>query len=321
MLSKLPTKRYNYAIVKIVFPDRIDFDEAALAKIKSLSIKTYDDTPTDQTVIIERIRNATIVTVNFIDLPRNTIDAAPDLKYIISSAVGYNTIDYEYAATRGIKVLNCPTQNAEAVAEHALALMFAVARRIPEASYDLRKGGWHGLDMLGTELSHKKLGLVGYGRVGRLIEQKVSGLSMDVRHVDSTASREELDNLLSNSDIICLCLTLNEDTRHLIDKRRLDLIAPHAILVNVARGALIDQSALLKTLMKGTIRGAGLDVFEDEPASGDVPVDILDLAQLPNVVATPHIAYNTEETIGRLGEELFRNIDSCLKGSPINVVN
>jgi D-3-phosphoglycerate dehydrogenase len=307
--------------MKIVFPDRIDFDETTQAKIQKLGIQTYDDTPNDEAVIIDRIRDAEIITVNFIELTRKIIDASPSLKFIISSAVGYNGIDYRYAASKGIKVLNCPTQNAEAVAEQALALMFSLSRRIVEANTDLRNGGWHGLDMLGMELSRKKLGLVGYGRVGKLIEQKVNGLNMIVQHVNSTSSDEALDTLLKESDIVCLCTTLNDTTRHIINHRRLSLMQPQAILINVARGGIVDQAALLEALKKGAIRGAGLDVFEDEPTSGNVPAEILELVRLHNVVATPHISYNTEETVARLGVELFENIESCLDGNPKNVVN
>ncbi|HET8669733.1 MAG TPA: 2-hydroxyacid dehydrogenase [Candidatus Saccharimonadales bacterium] len=307
--------------MKIVFPDRIDFDAAAKAKIKELGITTYDDTPTDENIIIERIRDAELITANFIDVPRTVIDAAPNLQFIISSAVGYNHIDHKYAASKGIKVLNCPTQNAEAVAEHAIALMLAVSRRIVEASTDLRSGAWNGLDMLGTELSRKKLGLIGYGQIGKLIEQKVSGFNMIVSYANSASSDQELDALLQDSDIICLCLASNDDTWHIIDRRRLSLLRPHAILINVARGGVIDQAALLEALKQKAFRGAGLDVYENEPASGDVPAHILELAKLPNVIATPHIAYNTEETIARLGEELFKNIESCLNGNPVNVVN
>jgi len=307
--------------MKIVFPDRLDFDDAAKEKIQKFGITTYNDTPTDEAVIIERIHGAELITANFIEISRSIIDATPSLKFIISSAVGYNHIDYKYAAAKGISVLNCPTQNAEAVAEYAIALMFTLTRKIVEANADLRSGGWNGLDMLGSELSRKRLGLVGYGQIGKLIERKVTGFNMDINHVNSSASTHELDSLLESSDIICLCLALNESTRHIIDQRRLRLLQSHALLINVARGPIIDQEALLKALKKKAFRGAGLDVYENEPASGVVPPDILELANLPNVVATPHIAYNTEETIARLGEELFKNIESCLHGSPLNVVN
>lgn len=307
--------------MKIVFPDHIDFDESAKAKIKELGITTYDDTPSDEAVIIERIKDAEIITFSWITISRAAIDAAPKLKYIISAAVGYNGVDAEYAASKGIKVLNCPTQNAEAVAEHALALMLAVSRRIAESNVELRSGVWNRANLLGSELGGKKLGLVGYGRVGKFIEQKVSGLRMDVSHVNSTSSDEKFDNLLATSDVICLCLTLNDKTKRIISRQKLSLLQPYAILINVARGGVVDQAALLEVLKKGAIRGAGLDVFDNEPTSGDVPSDILELAKLPNVVATPHIAYNTEQTTTRLGEELFKNIESCLNGEPMNVVN
>lgn len=307
--------------MKIVFPDHIDFDETAQAKIKELDIQAYADTPTDEATIIERVKDAEIITFSWITITRAVIDAAPKLKYIISAAAGYNGVDHEYAASKGIKVLNCPTQNAEAVAEHALALMLAVSRRIVESNMDLQKGTWNRADLLGSELGGKKLGLVGYGRVGRLIEQKVSGLRMDTSHVNSKSSDQELDDLLADSDIVCLCLALNDRTKRIINRRRLGLLRPHAILINVARGGVVDQAALLEVLKGGAIRGAGLDVFDNEPTSGEVPADILDLAKLPNVVATPHIAYNTEQTTTRLGEELFKNIASCLNGDPVNVVN
>jgi D-3-phosphoglycerate dehydrogenase len=307
--------------MKIVFPDHIDFDEAAKAKIKELGITTYDDTPSDQNVIAQRIRDAEIITFSWITLSHAAIDAAPKLKYIISAAAGYNGVDPQDAANKGIKVLNCPTQNSKAVAEHALALMFVVSRRIVEANTDIRRGEWNRDALLGSELGGKKLGLVGYGRIGKLIEQKVSGLEMDVRYVNSSSSDQEIDALLAESDIVCLCLSLNDETRQIIDRRRLGLLRPQAILINVARGGVVDQEALLEALKKGAIRGAGLDVYENEPPSRAVPADILELAKLPNVVATPHIAYHTEETITRLGDELFKNIESCINGDPLNVVN
>jgi len=307
--------------MNIVFPDRIDFDDATKAKIKVLGITTYNDVPTDEATVIERIRDAELITANFVAITRRVIDAAPRLKFIVSSAVGYNHIDYQYALSKDIKVLNCPTQNANAVAEHAIALMLAVSHKVLEANTSLREGKWNGLDMLGTELGQKKLGLVGYGRVGKLIERKVAGFNMTIRYVNSTSTDQDLDILLQESDIVCLCLTLDETTRHIINQRRLLMLKPHAILINIARGAVIDQAALLNALKQKTFCAAGLDVYENEPTSGHVPPDVLELVKLPNVVATPHIAYNTEETTTRLGEELFKNIESCLNGRPKNIIN
>lgn len=307
--------------MKIVFPDRIDLDQTSRQKFETMGVHMYDDTPSDEAVIIERIKDAEIITANFIDITSKAIDAAPNLKYIISPAVGYEWVDYKYAASKGIKVLNCPTQNAEAVAEHALTLMLTVAHRITEANRDLQQGNWSQQQFVGVELSHKKLGLIGYGKIGKLIEQKVAGLDMQVSYVNSSSSAEEIDDLLQDSDVVCLCLSLNETSKGMIDERRLKLLKKDAILVNVARAAIVDQAALVELLKAGAIRGAGLDVFLDEPFTGGAPDSIVEIAELPNVVATPHMAYNTEETIQRLGQELLANIESCVNASPMNVVN
>jgi phosphoglycerate dehydrogenase-like enzyme len=307
--------------MKIIFPDRVDLDEITRQKCETMGVQMYEDTPNDEAVIIDRIKDAEIITANFIDITGKIIDAAPNLKYIISPAVGYDWIDAGYATSKGIKILNCPTQNAEAVAEHALSLMLAVAHRINEAGVDLEQGNWNQQGFQGVELSHKKLGLIGYGRVGKLIEQKVSGLDMQVSHVNSSSLPEEIDKLLQESDVVCLCLSLNDSSRDMIDERRLKLMRKDAIFVNVARGALVDQAALLDMLKNKMIRGAGLDVFHDEQFTSVAPESITKIAQLPNVVATPHMAYNTEETMVRVGQELLADIESCLDGDPINVVN
>lgn len=300
----------------IVFPDHINLDGSARQKLEAMGVKMYDDTPSD-----ERIRDAEIITANFIDITPAIIDAAPKLKCIISPAVGYDWIDHAYAASKGIQILNCPTQNAAAVAEHAIGLIFSVARRITEADLSLRKGEWRQQEFMGIELNHRKLGLVGYGKIGKLVEQKAAALGMQVTHVNSSSSAEALDTLLQTSDVVCLCLPLNDFTKDIMDKRRLGLLKKDTIFINVARGALVDQAVLLELLKNGSIRGAGLDVFMNESFTGDVPQSIVELASLRNVVATPHMAYNTEETMQRLGQELLDNITAFLAGEPINVVN
>lgn len=307
--------------MKIVFPDRIDLDDESLARFRELGVRMYDDTPSDEATIIERVRDAEIITANFIGVTRNIIDNAPKLKCIISPAVGYEWIDYEYAAGKGIKVMNCPTQNAEAVAEHAVALMLAVAHRINEAQISIREGQWKQQELVGIELNRKKLGLIGYGKIGKLIEKKASGIGMYVQYVNSKSSAEDLERLIQESDVVCLCLALNDDTKNLMNEQRLKLLKKGAILINVARGAVVDEVALVQMLKQGTIRGAGLDVFQNEQFSGEAPRSIQEIAQLPNVVATPHLAYNTQETTTRLGKELADNIAAYIAGSPANIVN
>ncbi len=307
--------------MQIVIPDQIEVSEDAIEKLRQLPATIYSDTPVDESEIINRVKDAELITANYIDITSAIIDAASNLKYIIVPAVGYEWIDYKYAASKGIKVLNCPAHNSLAVAEHAMALLFAVARKIVEADTALRAGQWHQDIYKGFELGGKKLGLVGYGNVGKNIERMAEGLGMQVSHTNSRSTTKELESLLSESDIIILCLPLTESTRNLIDAQRLSLMKPSAVLINVARGAIVDQSALYVTLESRQIAGAGLDVFTGEPLKGMPSGEIIKLSQLSNVVATPHIAYNTAEMAVRLGVELLADIQSCIDGTPINVVN
>jgi len=219
-------------------------------------------------------------------------------------------------------VLNCPTFVPLSVAEHALALLFALARRLPEARADLEKGIWLSNKYTGMEVAGKTLGLVGYGNVGHHLERMVKGLGMKVIWVNSKSTAVEIDDLLRASDVVCLCLPLNKSTHHMIDKRRLGLLKKTAYLLNVARGAIVDQAALLEALQGQDFAGAGLDVFEGEPdAEGEISDQIRALVGLPNVVATPHSAFNTPETLDRKGAEILSDIQSCLAGRPQNMLN
>lgn len=307
--------------MQIVITDQIELAEDITEKLQQLSATIYDGTPNEEAEIINRIKDAELITASYIDITPAIIDAAPKLKYIIVPAVGYEWVDYKYAASKGIKVLNCPTHNSLAVAEHAIALLFAAARKIVEANIALRAGKWQQDAHKGFELSGKKVGLVGYGNIGKNLQRIAEGLGMHVRYVNSRSTSEELEELLSESDVVVLCLPLTDSTRNLIDARRLGIMKLSAILINVARGAIVDQGALYDVLENHQIAGAGLDVFTGE-LFGDVPSEeIVKLSQLSNVVATPHIAYNTDEAALRLGTELLANIQSCVDGAPRNVVN
>ena len=248
------------------------------------------------------------------------IDAAPSLKYIVVPAVGYEWVDVEYAASKGITTLNCPTFNSQAVAEHAMSLLMAVNRNLIVGVDELRAGKWSPQTLVGYELEGKKLGLIGYGNVGTRIEKIAVALGMVVSYTNSKSTPEEIDALISTSDFIVICAPLTDATRNLVDERRLNLLKPTAVLVNVGRGTIIDQNALTGTLKAGKIRGAGLDVFDGEPLTGEPSDTIVELAKLPNVIATPHIAYNTEEINDKQGAEILANLKSCLESTPINVV-
>lgn len=306
--------------MNIVFPDKISLSKEYIDRIKALGVQLFDDLP-EVDELKSRIKDAEIITAGYIDVTPEIIDSAPRLKYIIVPAVGYEWVDVEYAAQKGVTTLNCPTYNSQAVAEHAIALLMAVNRSLVMGVDEIRSGVWnsHSLNS-GVELTGKQLGLIGHGNVGKRIEKIVTSLGMSVRFVDSRSTNNEIDELVASSDFVCICAPLNDGTRHLVNKRRLESMKPSAILVNVGRGAIVDQAALIDVLKTRKIRGAGLDVFDGEPLTGTPSDEIVSIAKLPNVIATPHIAYNTLEIQDKQGDELLQNIKSCIDGKPINTV-
>lgn len=307
--------------MKVVFPDQLDLLPNHKEKIQSLvDLTTYDDHPTEDQAI-ERIQGAELITVNYIDATKKLIESTPSLKYIVVPAVGYEWVDLVAAKKADIKVLNCPTHNGQAVAEHTIALMFAVARKIVQANLDLKNGEWRPKNLQGVELSGKTIGLIGYGNIGKQTAQIAQALGMEITYANSKTSSSELDTIISQSDFVCLNIPLTPKTKHMIDERRIGLMKKTAFLINTARGAVVDQKALVKALRNNEIAGAGLDVFENEPLTGKPTQEMLELVVFDNVVATPHIGYNTQETVNRLGSELIRNIESCIEGNPINVVS
>jgi D-3-phosphoglycerate dehydrogenase len=284
------------------------------------NIKIYDDCVNDPNIIIERIKDTEIVTANFIDLTSEIIKASPKLRYIISPAKGYDWIDVKTASERDVKVLNCPTYNAQAVAEHAIGLMFAVQRKIVNAHNAILDGKYP-RDIVGTEISGKTLVTIGHGQIGKRIIKMSEGLGMKTLYVDSTTCPEEIDKLISQADVLVLCLPLNEKTKGIVDERRISLLKTSAVVINVARGLVVDSENLYKCLKENKIAGAGIDVFPKDETITQASEDIINFAKLPNVVATSHIAFNTKEAADRLGVELIEDIESCIKGKPINIVN
>ncbi len=309
--------------MKIVIPDSIHISDDAQMKLKTLysDFTFYQDTVNVPEAIKDRIKDAEIITANFIDLTEEIINSAPKLKYIISPAKGFDWIDVRAATKRGIRVLNCPSYNSRAVAEHAIGLMFAVKRSIFQAQMSIINGEYNTHKFLGTEVNSNLLVTVGYGNVAKHIISMAHGLGMKTEYANSKTSSEDLDKLISISDVLVLCLPLNESTNGIINKNRIALMKKSAILINVARGLVVNQEALYEALKSNKIAGAGIDTFAKDETLSQARQDIIDFAKLSNVVATPHIAYNTIEASVRLGEELLRNIDSCIKGTPINVIN
>ncbi len=252
------------------------------------------------------------------------------LKLIANYAVGFDNVDVEEATSRKVAVTNTPDASSTAVAEHAMALMLACAKRLIEADDCVRNGkykGWDPKQMIGVELSGKKLGIIGCGKIGSLFASNCyHGLGMKILYHDicknydlersTHAYQTSLSNLLESSDVVSLHVPLLPTTKHIINSRTIALMKPSAILINTARGPIVDEKALVKALKEHKIMAAGLDVYEDDPklASG--------LSGLQNVVLTPHSASATLEARGRMAKMVVENIESFFSGKvPPALVN
>lgn len=265
--------------------------------------------------------------VNRID--REIIDRAKKLKIIANCAVGYDNIDVAYCRERGILVTNTPGVLTEATADLTWALILAVARRIPEADRYTRQGffrGWQ-LDLfLGQEIYGQKLGIIGLGRIGRAVARRARSFGLEIFYFDpKRLSLEEevlwqvkylsLDELLKTADIITIHASLNPSTYHLINREKISLMKKTAILINVARGPIVDEAALAEALKNGQIWGAGLDVYEREPEIEKT------LLSLDNVILLPHIGSATKTTRLQMALTAVRNLLQGLSGQkPDNLV-
>lgn len=251
-------------------------------------------------------------------------DAAPNAKIFANYAVGFDNIDLAEAKKRGVAITNTPGVLTEAVAEHAAALILAIGRRIVEADDFLRNDkykGWDPMLLLGIELKGKTLGIVGCGRIGqRLAEIMKNGFGMKIIYNDQNrnesletelaAEFHEIDSLLKEADVVSIHLPATEETAHLFNKDNLAKMKSSALLINTARGSIIDEAALVEALNKKTIASAALDVFEDETSVNR------DLASLTNVVLTPHIASATLEAREQMSIIAADNIISVLNNQP-----
>jgi glyoxylate reductase len=236
--------------------------------------------------------------------------AAPALRVVANMAVGTDNIDHAAARARGVIVTNTPDVLTDATADLAFALLLAAARRLPWSDRFVRGGGfrgWHPELGLGLDVTGRTLGIVGYGRIGRAVAERAAGFRMRVLWCGRDGGTP-LGELLAQSDFVSLHAPLRPDTRHLIGERELRRMQPHAVLINTARGPLVDEAALVRALREGWIAGAGLDVFEREPALTP------GLADLPQVVLAPHIGSATPGTRNKMAEIAARNILAALRG-------
>jgi glyoxylate reductase len=260
-------------------------------------------------------------------LDATVLEANPHLEVVANVAVGYDNIDVATAARLGIVVTNTPDVLTETTADLALALMLAVARRLPEADAFARSGAWTSWQLrpaqIGLDLHGKTLGLFGMGRIGRAVARRaVHGFGMRLRYTSRSplpaedeqslgATRVPLDELLRSADVVSLHAPLTQQTRHVIGAEQLAAMRPTAILVNTARGPLVDEKALADALAQGRLWGAGLDVFEREPR---IESGLLALPE--RVVLAPHVGSATTETRMRMAEMAVSDARAVLEGRP-----
>ncbi|MBD3160156.1 MAG: 3-phosphoglycerate dehydrogenase [Candidatus Lokiarchaeota archaeon] len=250
------------------------------------------------------VRSATKVT-------KEVLDAADKLKVIVRAGVGLDNIDLDYADECGVKVLNTPEAPSVSVAELVFALMFALARHIPKADAGMNEEKWLKKQLRGVELWEKKLGIIGFGRIGKEIAKRGTGLEMDVLVVkkDKPGREEEcrevgarqvdFDELLQEADYLSVNVPLVPETEGMIGKEELGMMKPSAFLINTARGGIVEEDALLQALDDDVIAGAGLDVYSEEPPESS---SLWKLVKHPKTVTTPHLASTTYEAQDRVGE-------------------
>ena len=273
--------------------------------------------------VFERLKGATVAVVNKLPLRADLLERLPDLKLIAVAATGTDNIDLEFCRARGIEVRNVRGYARETVPEHVLMMALALSRNLVGLREDVRAGLWqrseqfclHTRDV--RDLHGSTLGVVGYGALGRGVERLALAFGMEVlvsEHKGAAAlreGREPFEEVLRRSDVLTLHLPLKEETRNLIGRVELSLMKSTAILINCARGGVVDERALAEALRAGRLGGAGLDVLSQEPPDDDNP---LLAADLPNLIVTPHVAWAGRQAQRILVEQLVENIEAFVLG-------
>ena len=292
---------------------------------------------------IQRLAGHSIVVTNKVVIDRVVLAApqARDLKLIAVAATGTDIIDREEAARRGVKVCNVPGYAAQSVAQFTMALILELATRVGKYGEAVKAGEWQKSPVFSlltyptVELNGKKLGIVGYGNIGQTVAKMARGFGMEILisargELGRTArpgsespvprDRVPLEQVLREADVVSLHCPLTPGTKYLINEQSLKLMKPTAFLINTARGALIDEAALIDALREKRIAAAALDVISREPPPADHPI-LLAAKELDNLIVTPHTAWSAREARERLLREVEENILAFLRGEPRNLVN
>lgn len=262
----------------------------------------------DKEELIENIKNYDVLVVRSnTKVTSDVLEAGAkgNLKLVIRAGVGIDNIDLYYAKKVGIKVSNTPDASSDSVAELALGHMFSVARYIAVANYTMRNGQWNKKQYKGSEIAGKILGIIGMGRIGKALAGKAEALGMKIIYADVLGKQDnlayefmDLDNLLKVSDYVSLHVPYDKDKGALISSREISMMKEGAVIINCARGKVVDEEALLEGLNSGKLAGAGIDVFEQEPSKNT------ELINHERVSVTPHIGASTKEAQERIGKEV-----------------
>jgi len=312
---------------KIVFLDR----DSLIAQVRrpAFAHAWQDHAATAPDQVVERLRGATVAITNKVPLRAEALAQLPELKMVAVAATGTDNVDLAACRARGIAVANIRDYSVVSVPEHCFTLMLALRRNLRAYVADVEAGRWEHssrfclLDHPIGDLAGSRLGIVGYGALGRRVAQIGRAFGMEVRATsrspvdEADVTQLPLDELLASCDVISLHLPLNEQTRHMIGARELGLMQPSALLINTARGGLVDEAALAEALMRRSIGGAGFDVLSKEPPAQDNP--LLGL-RLPNFILTPHVAWASGGAMQTLADMLVGNIEAWEAGAPTNVV-
>ncbi len=307
------------------------FAEADVTRLRNVCHVRVSDSYSLPALLPLIVDAEVLVASCFAQVPAELIEAGGRLRGIVKYGVGVDNIDLRAAAKRGIPVVNCPDYGSGTVADHAFALLIALARRLTVQDAEFRKHGWYWPEerFCGVDLERKTLGIIGLGRIGRKMARRAAGFDMrviaydpyiDVGSVEADSCRVRsatLDELLTSSDFVSVHCVLTPETRLLLGERELRSMKTTAYLIDVSRGAIIDESALVRALRAGWIAGAGLDVFGCEPLPDRHP-----LLSMPNVVVTPHLAWYTREAAARQSQQAADAVLDILAGRrPRSVVN
>ncbi len=298
-------------MTRLIVCDPIDDSSVAAIRDLGVNVDVRDDVTPDALAEIIGDYDAMIVRSRT-KVREPLIEKATNLKLIVRAGVGLDSIDVDYAKSRGVTVANTPAASTNAVAELTLGLMLSLARHIPRADATMKAGEWAKKQLKGTEIQGKTLGIIGYGRIGQAVAEKAKALGMTVVAYDPYVEHEdivEFDVLLTSADYITLHLPHNENTHHLLSADEFAKMKPGVCVIHAARGGVVDETALCDALDEGHVAAAALDVYSEEPPTGDL---LRKLVELPQVIATPHIGAGTTEAKARIGDEIIKKVKQHL---------